>query len=115
MRCRHCSSKETRVTCTEHKGNETIRYCRCLKCEKKYKTIESYEILKRGSPFGITLHPNQIKRGEAVHSSVLTEDNVKRIRDLANQHVKYNTIATEFGIHPSTVFRIVKRKLWSHV
>jgi transcriptional regulator with PAS, ATPase and Fis domain len=115
MRCRYCSSKETRVTCTEHKGNQTVRYCRCLKCDKRYKTIETYEIPKFGYPFGSPQHPNQRKRGEGIHSSVLTESNVRHIRDLAKQLVTYDNIAKQFGINKSTVYRIVKRRSWAHV
>jgi hypothetical protein len=115
MRCRYCSSKETRVTCTKHKGNQTVRYCRCLKCDKRYKTIETYEIPKFGYPFGLPQHPNQRKRGEGIHSSVLTESNVRLIRDLAKQLVTYDNIAKQFGINKSTVYRIVKRRSWAHV
>ena len=115
MKCRQCNSKHTRVTCTQHQGHQTIRYCRCLDCSARYKTIETYESLKRGSPPGSPIHPNHIKRGEENNLSVLTESNVLRIRDLAKQHVTYKAIAKEYGIHKDTVYKIVKRKTWSHV
>lgn len=115
MRCRACSSKNTRVTCTEHHGHQTVRYCRCLDCLAKYKTVETYEQPKRGSAPGYKPHPNQLKRGEDVSTSVLTEDNVKQIRSLAANNVTYVVIAKQFGIHKDTVYRIVKRKTWTHV
>jgi hypothetical protein len=115
MKCRKCNSKNTRVIVTEHQGNETWRYCRCLDCNTKYKTIETYAVKKRGSIPGKPQHVNCIKRGEEVGSSVLTEMNVKQIRQLALDNVKYDVIAHKFGIHKSTVYRIIKRKLWSHV
>jgi hypothetical protein len=59
-------------------------------------------------------HPRQIKRGEDNNLAVLTEQNVRDIRNLA-QHNTYKVIAKQYGIHPSTVYRIVKAKSWSHV
>lgn len=115
MRCRHCNSKHTRVTVTEHHGNETWRYCRCLACEQAYKTIETYAIPKKGQVPGRKGHPNNSKPGEANPSSVLTEDNIRTIRELSRQHVTYKAIATQFGINEGTVYRIVKRKTWTHV
>jgi IS30 family transposase len=45
----------------------------------------------------------------------LTEQNIKDIKLLASQNVTYKEISKRFGIHPSTVYRIVKRKMWAHV
>jgi DNA invertase Pin-like site-specific DNA recombinase len=86
-----------------------------LDCEARYKTIETYAIKKRGAPPGTPVHPNQRKKGITNTHAVLTEDNVRLIRDLAEDNVTYDTIAKQFGIHKATVYRIVKRKLWSHV
>ena len=115
MKCRFCNSKQTRVTATEHLGNETWRYCRCLDCDKRFKTIEMYALKKRGAKPGGFIHVNHVKKGEANASAVLLEENVRKIRELAKENVIYNDIAKQFGIHPSTVYRIVKRKLWAHV
>jgi predicted DNA-binding protein (UPF0251 family) len=115
MKCRSCNSKNTRVTCTEHHGHKTIRYCRCLDCSTRYKTIETYEQPKRGSAPGYKPHLNQIKRGEESNTAVLTEENVKQIRTLAENNVTYVAIAKQFGVHKDTIYRIVKRKSWSHV
>jgi DNA-binding CsgD family transcriptional regulator len=115
MNCRKCNSKDTRVTVTEHHGNETWRYCRCLKCGTNFKTIETYAILKRGSIPGVPQHSNCIRRGEQSGTSVLTEQNVRDIRLLAETKTTYKEIAERYGIHHSTVYRIVKRKRWSHI
>lgn len=115
MNCRHCNSSNTRVTVTESHGNETWRYCRCLDCNSRFKTVETYAIKKRGSIPGVKQHVNCRKKGEANGSSVLTEDNVRSIRQLAENNVTYVNIAEKFGIHKDTVYRIVKRKMWSHV
>jgi transcriptional regulator NrdR family protein len=103
MKCRQCNSNNTRTTCTQHKGNETWRYCRCLDCDFRYKTIETYAILKGGSVPGKSQHPN------------CSLSNVLEIRKLASENQTYAVIAKRFGIHKDTVYRIVKRKRWSHV
>lgn len=115
MKCRQCNSINTRTTCTQHKGNETWRYCRCLDCNFRYKTVETYDIPKRGSVPGKPQHPNCRLKGEQVGTSVLTKSNVLEIRKLASENQTYAVIAKRFGIHKDTVYRIVKRKRWSHV
>ncbi|MFZ9114487.1 MAG: helix-turn-helix domain-containing protein [bacterium] len=40
---------------------------------------------------------------------------MKNIRSLAADGVKYEEICKRFGIHKDTVYRIVKRKTWTHV
>ena len=115
MKCRACYSSNTRVTCTEHKLDTTRRYCRCLDCGEKFRTTEQYEQPKRGVPRGTPAHPNQSKLGSTNGSSVLTEKNVIDIRLLASGNQTYAEIAKKFGIHKDTVYRIVKRKMWSHV
>ena len=115
MNCRKCNSFDTRVIAVTKKPRETWRYCKCLKCNARFKTIETYAVNK---PIGSTytmLHPNHIKRGEANGSSVLTEQNIKDIRLLASQNVTYKEISKRFGIHHQTVYRIIKRKMWAHV
>lgn len=115
MLCRNCNSKNTRVTCTTHILRGTKRYCRCLDCHMTYRTVETYEQPKRGSALGQPRHPNQVKQGAEVGTAVLTEENVKELRKLAEQRVTYAALSERFGIHKDTVYRIVKRKLWSHV
>jgi transposase-like protein len=115
MPCRSCGSTHTRVTATERHGPDAWRYCRCLDCGSHYKTIESYAIQKRGAKPGTPAHPNQRKRGGDNPSAVLTEADVLRLKQLAKANVTYAAIAEEFGIHKDTVYRIVKRKRWSHL
>ena len=42
MQCPDCKSTNTRVGTTEGHGDFTKRYCKCLKCGSKFRTIESY-------------------------------------------------------------------------
>jgi transcriptional regulator NrdR family protein len=113
MRCRSCNSSNTRVTVTEHKVNETWRYCRCLDCKSRYKTIEKYAKLKPKISF--RSQETQFKQGETNPSSVLTKSDVIALRRLVMEGKTYVEVAKEFGIHKDTVYRIANRKLWSHV
>ena len=106
MLCRACESKNTRVTCTRQEGDSTKRYRRCLDCGHRYITLETYLVPK--SKYRRT------QCGEANHLSVLTEANVHEIRQLAFANT-YESIAKQYGIHKSTVYRIVHRKRWSHL
>jgi hypothetical protein len=112
MRCRHCSSRNTRVTCTEHEANTTKRYCRCLDCGQRYRTREYYEKPKPGPAPGGKLPSTQ---GSRNGFAVLTEQNVRDIRRRSEEGASNRAIAAVFGINASTVSRIVTRKVWSHV
>jgi len=106
MQCRACESKKTRVSCTRQEGDITKRYRRCLDCGHTYITLETYLVPKADY--------RRIKRGEANNMSVLTETNVRDIRQLAHDNT-YEFIAKRYGIHKSTVYRIVHFKIWSHI
>lgn len=114
MKCRSCDSTNTRVTCTEHHGNQTKRWCRCLDCGEKFRTIECYEKSKPGPPKG-SRRPGVIARGSAHGRSVLTEKNVLDIRKLARKGKTYKQISEIYGIGPSYISRIVNYKQWSHL
>tara|TARA_R100000152_G_scaffold18242_1_gene10005 strand:- start:312 stop:605 length:294 start_codon:yes stop_codon:yes gene_type:complete len=42
MQCPECKSTNTRVGTTEGRGEFTKRYCKCLDCKAKFRTIERY-------------------------------------------------------------------------
>ena len=117
MRCRACNSRNTRVTSTDQTNAVlTKRYCRCLDCKAHYQTTETYTITKRGSMFGVQQDNSRKARGERISTAVLTEDNVREIRRLSFEcYQTYQEIASKFGIHKDTVYKIVKRKSWAHV
>jgi plasmid maintenance system antidote protein VapI len=48
-------------------------------------------------------------------ASVLTEDDVIRLRRQAASGIPQKNLAREYGIAPETVSRIVTRKTWTHV
>ena len=115
MKCRFCGSLNTSVTVTSHHGNETWRYCRCTTCDARFKTIETYALPKCGAIPGKKQHENCRVKGEQVGTAVLTEANVLEIRRLASDNQTYVQISKRFGIHKDTVYKIIKRKTWSHV
>ena len=42
MKCPECNSKDTRVSTTEGHEKFTKRYCKCLNCGAKFRTLETY-------------------------------------------------------------------------
>ena len=110
MNCPNCRTTETRVTCVRRTPKETKRYCRCLNCQHRYITLEFYaDVVNRRNQY-----PLQPHHGEDNPFAVLTADNVRAIRRLAQDTPQY-VIAEQYGIHRNTVSRIVKRKLWAHL
>ena len=115
MKCRSCGSKNTRVTVTEHRGHTTWRYCRCLDCAHKFKTVEVYDkkIPKRPGPKPGIKQP--WNTGELNGLSKLWEKDVKLLRHLASTGRSQRELAKIFGISQSTVSKIVRRQVWIHV
>ena len=114
MNCPVCSSKHTRVTCTNHFKGFTKRYCRCLSCDAKYRTVEKYEVAKRGPVKGVP-RPGNIARGAENGNAVLTEKNVLHIRRMHARGFTHQVIADKYGMSISYISRIVNRKAWIHI
>lgn len=120
MNCRHCGSKDTRITATEHTQDEdgdeiTKRYCRCLSCGARFRTIERYQVRKRGTKKGQRRAGGHLSVGEKNHKAVLTDENVREIRRLVAYGEKQKAVAQIYGISPGNVCRIVNRRAWRHV
>lgn len=114
MKCPKCGESNTRVTCTNHFDDYTKRYCRCLDCGHKYRTVERYEYKKPG-PAKQTPRPGKIVRGESHGQSFLTAQNVIDIRAMRARGHTLREIATKYGIAPPYVSRLVNRKNWTHI
>lgn len=114
MRCRECNSTNTRVTCTDHYDKFTKRYCRCLDCGAKFRTVEQYEKPKPGPAFGKP-RPGKIARGSSHGSSVFTESDIHMMRLLFEEGQTLKSIADKYGISTSYTSRIVNRKAWRHI
>lgn len=109
MKCRSCSSSNTRVTCTGHYETHTKRYCRCLDCGEKFRTVERYEVAKP-----IPLEP-KVLQGCNNPNSKLTPHQVKLIRHLNQQGRSNAQIALKLGVNRSTICRIVNYKTYKTV
>ena len=115
MNCRSCNSNNTRVTSTDHYPTFTKRYCRCLDCLHKFRTIEQYEKLKPGPVLGKP-RPGKIARGTNNGQSIFTEQDILKMRSMyATQTYTLQQIADEYGASRSYISRVVNRKLWTHV
>lgn len=114
MRCRECNSTNTRVTCTDHYDKFTKRYCRCLDCGAKFRTVEQYEKPKPGPAFG-KRRPGKISRGESHGAAIFKEDDIRRMRALSELGHTHQQIAVEYGTSLSYVSKIVNRKAWKHI
>jgi hypothetical protein len=110
MKCRVCNSANTRVTSTDHYNDlVTKRYCRCLDCGLKFRTVERYEIAKpiplESSLAGRTAHFN----------SKLTPFQIQAIRNLHQNGYSNGQIALKLKMHRSTICKIVNYKTFKNV
>lgn len=110
MKCRKCNSKNTRVTVTEHKEEVTWRYCRCLDCKTKFKTVERYEYQKR-----TPLNPAPPLRGCANYNSRFTPEDIYKIRKLYERGDSGAQIAMIYKCNRSTIQRIATYKTYKDV
>jgi DNA invertase Pin-like site-specific DNA recombinase len=113
MKCFHCSSKNTRVTVTEHHGDQTKRYCRCLNCGKRYQTIEEYKEKKK--PRFHRPMPRPDNAGSKNYKSYLTDDDIRKIRKWYDQGMRQRDIVKRTGISRYVIHLIVKRKTYLSV
>ena len=110
MKCRSCNSSNTRVTCTDKLSDlVTKRYCRCLDCKAKFRTVERYEIAKP-----IPLESSLTAR-TAHFNSKLTPYQVRTIRHLHQTGYSNGQIALKLQMHRSTICKIVNYKTFKHV
>lgn len=111
MNCRSCNSTNTRVTCTDKFHPEVVkRYCRCLDCGCRFRTIERYEVAKPKMP------PDFSPRKACDNPmSTLTEHDVLMIRHLHQQGLTNGQLAIRFNQNRSTISRIVNYKTYSSI
>jgi DNA-directed RNA polymerase subunit RPC12/RpoP len=94
-----------KVISTEHRMDGTHRWYRCPDCSARVRTMERVML----NP------PERQQRGESNPSAVLTEDDVRRLRQRRRDGSTLVALAGEYGIARSTVASIVAGKSWSHV
>lgn len=113
MRCRYCGGA-TRVVTTVSEDERTMRWLRCLECEKSMRTIEEYYPKRPGPKRGTPANREPLN-GSSNPASVLTEADVKRLRALSANGISNKVIAQKYGIALGTVSRIINRKTWKHI
>jgi hypothetical protein len=110
MRCRACNSRNTRVTTTDRLDDlVTKRYCRCLDCKTKFRTVERYEVAKP-----IPLEPCAM-HGSNNPKSKLNPMQIQTIRQLHQQGYSNGQIAIKVQVNSSTICRIVNYKTYKNV
>ena len=64
MKCPECKSTNTRVGTTEGRGEFTKRYCKCLDCKAKFRTIERYltKVVRTGPKEALTDYQRELIR-----------------------------------------------------
>lgn len=110
MNCRSCNSINTRVTCTDKLKPDVVkRYCRCLDCGTRFRTVERYEVAKR-------IAINQfVPEGTSNGHSRLSVDEVLMIRHLHQTGLSNGQIAIRFGHNRSTISKIVNYKTYCNL
>jgi hypothetical protein len=111
--CRFCGG-QTRVIHTEQRLEGAHRWLRCLDCDQSTRTLEEYFPRKPGPKRG-SRRPGTGPKGSQHASAVLTEDNVRQMRQLRREGVSVQEIAQRFGMSRDHTSRILNRKLWKHV
>lgn len=107
MNCRSCNSSNTRVTCTDKLKPDVVkRYCRCLDCGVRFRTVERYEVAKQ-----IALN-QYVPGGTNNGNSRLTTNEVLMIRHLHQTGLSNGQIALRFGHNRSTISKIVNYKTY---
>lgn len=114
MNCHRCGDPRFRVVNTEHRADGTYRWRRCRACDYLLRFREVPAPLKPG-PLPGTPHLGVRAFGSRNGASVLTEDDVIRLRRLSTEGVPNYRLAKEYGIAPATVSRIINRKVWTHI
>ena len=107
MKCVNCGSKNTRVTCTNHKSEFSIRYCRCLDCKHKFKTEErvvNYEEITRRNK---KLNENKVKEIRTAAKKANHEG--KKITHTARY------LAATYDVDISTIKAVLAYRTWADV
>lgn len=102
MNCPQCGDI-SRVINLERRADGSHRWRRCVACGCRFRSLEV--IFKPAGP----------RCGEDVHWAVLTEDNVRDIRNRFQRGETLTFLSDVFGVHRDTIRYIVQRKSWKHV
>jgi hypothetical protein len=111
MKCYHCGGDIYRTN-NKQRNEQRHRWYRCYECDKTIHTVETY--VKPGPAIG-SKRTTAAAYGERNAASVLTAEDVLRLRQMSADGMLQKDIAVVFGIRPSYVSRIVNRHAWKHI
>jgi group I intron endonuclease len=123
MKGRKHSQKSKDKIAKAHRGKKVSE-------ETRAKLSARYQELDRpphtGHQHSITTKENISKKlselassgiigGERHHSSKLTVDDVRQIRELYQNDISLKNLSTQFGVTKSTIHKIIKYQIWKYV
>lgn len=73
------------------------------------------DMFERGDDHWSRRNPKLVTRGTDHYGAKLNEEDVKRIRQRVSNGENPKVIASELGMHFSSIYLIVNRKIWKHV
>lgn len=109
-KCQH----DARVRSTEQTPIEIHRWMFCTNCRFKFRTVERYHLVKP-IIFNRPKATTQKLQGSNNHSAVLQEQDVIRLRAMAEQGAASKDLAKIFGMSQSHVNRILRYSAWKHI
>lgn len=68
----------------------------------------------KGDRSGPRLYPDRLQRGEQSHTAKLTDCITQEIRQKYKDGAHVSDLASQHGIHPSTVYRVASGRSWRH-
>ncbi len=60
-------------------------------------------------------NPERLVRGERLWKAKLTDERVRQIRQRHQNGERVSALAVEYGVHWSTLYKMLNREIWQHV
>ena len=113
--CQWCNGT-TRVVDTRLISQGQRRWLRCQNCGQLTRSIETYESGRRiPGPLPGVRRRRPARQGASNGRSVLTDADIRRIREQAAAGTPRAVLAKRYGVTPNHITRIVRRRAWRHV
>lgn len=108
MKCPKCGSSSRVISLNKKKPGEIRRYRKCTNCDHKFVTTQGpEEIAQRKQVL--------YRKGEDQHSSKLTDDTVREMREFAAGGASSFDCALAFDVAQSTAYKAIVGRSWQHV
>jgi hypothetical protein len=113
--CQWCNGP-TRVLDTRLGPQGHRRRLQCQSCGQLTRSIETYESGRRmPGPLPGVRRRRRARQGASNGRSVLTDADIRRLREQAAAGTPRAVLAKRYGVTPNHVTRIVRRRAWRHV